>query len=312
MRKAFLVLVFVFSCGLSFGQKIRFSDSSNVWSIYVLTCCNPPSFTPEGSHWSWPYTGSSVIGGHKYYQLMGSYIREDTVLNKVYIRYHSDCLGDIDTVEKVLYDYNWHIGDTVRQPSICGFAPICWVIGIDSTKISAIWYKIWHFNGSYFGTGTDLDYHVIEGLGCTNKFDFAIKPYPYFEHSEQLFCFSNAGISPTLSHSVPSWGLLGDINFDNSSTCLLPLKSSESHKQSDFVVIHPNPIDNTSKIILPYNISSGKLIILNSIGQTIVNEAIQNKNEIQIGDKIKVPGMYYFRVTDNEAGKAYSGKFVAQ
>jgi hypothetical protein len=243
--------------------------------------------------------------------LFGGAIREDTSSGKIFVIYSNYCSGSIDSTERVLYDYTLNIGDTVRPPNYCGYNPVCWVIGIDSTTIDSRWYKIWHFVGSYFGgPSIDLDYYVIEGIGSTNGYYFPIDPYPEFEHSEQLTCFSNSGSVCPLSNPVPSWGLLGDIYFDDTSSCLIPtLSTSYVSTKNKNAVVFPNPINETSKIVFPYSISSGSLVILNDVGQ-VVKSSFQNKEEVLVCDKIRVPGIYIYRVTDNESGKMFTGKFV--
>jgi hypothetical protein len=311
MKKTLLAVLFILSVSPSFAQKIRFSDTTNKWEYLDLTCCDPPTFTPIGYHGWLGYVGTSTIAGIEYNILSDGLIRDDTILGKVFVIYHNHCTGMDDSVERVLYDYNWHVGDTVRQPNYCGANPVCWVTGIDSTLINSLWYKVWHFEGTFSGsTSVLLNYHIIEGIGCTNGPLYPINPYPYFEYSEQLFCFKSQGMSYPLSHSVPSWGLLGDIYFDNSTSCLLPLSSNKLSKINANVIVSPNPIDRSTKILLPYAISSGNLIITNTLGQTIISTSFQNKNELPIGDKIKQRGVYFFRAVDNETNNVYSGKFV--
>ena len=204
----------------------------------------------------------------RYLHLDLSYIREDTIANIVYIRYNYYCTGHLDTVDRVLYNYNWQVNDTIRQPDFCGDHPVCWVSAIDSTEINGIWYKVWHINGICGGDARPIAYNIIEGIGCTQAFDYAIRPYPPFENSEQIICFSNRGISYALSNTVWSWGLSGNIYFDNTTSCAshtIKVNGVQPINQSISVV--PNPTTSSITISAPTTIT--QLIITNLLGQIV-------------------------------------------
>ncbi len=308
MKKANLILLFALATLSSFGQKIRFSDSTNTWRWFECSHTTLPIIC-NTLHDS--YSGTIYFDTHKYIKYGMSYIREDTATGIVYIRYWIPCTAVMDTTDRVLYNYNWSVGDTVWPIHFCFGALVSWVTTIDSTKINSRWYKVWHFQGrdttiasSYFV------YNVIEGIGCTNGIDYPINPYTPFENSQQLICFSNQGNTDSLNIPVSSWGIDHTIYFDNSISCAThTLKVNKLFSQNRESSIIPNPIDNTTKIAFPYNIS-GSLTVLNSIGQVVVNMPFTNKDELLIGDKITAPGLYYYRVTDEGNGKVFSGKFV--
>lgn len=301
MKKANLILLFALATFSSFGQKIRFTDSTNVWEI--LNIVTDATTGPFAGYELLNDTGSLIFDSKKYRRISLSYVIEDTINNKVFIRYFNTMTGSLDTSDELLYDYNWAVGDTVRYFHPGWHSSVYWVAAIDSTQINSIWYKVWHFEGS------GPSYNVIEGIGCTNKFDYPVNPYPPFEFSSQLICFSNQRATYPLSNPISSWGVLGDIYLNNTTSCDNPLgiKDVSKHKTE----LYPNPIDNTTKIAFPYNVS-GSLIILNVIGQAVVNLPFTNKNELLIGDKITSPGLYYYRMTDEQGGKVFSGKFVKQ
>lgn len=298
MRKALLILVFAFSSCLSFGQKIRFTDSTNVWTVIRTEYDLGIHYYPDLYY----YAGDTTFNFHTYKKLFGgvafftdshcdpSLIREDTMLNKVFIL--------INDSEQVFMDYNLHLGDTAFHTGFSHDTTRVFVNNIDSTLINGLWYKVWDFQP----VGTCHAYYfVIEGIGCLNSPLFINHP-SYGLSNFNLMCFSNHGLNPLLSPMVGGY-------FDNSMSCATILNLNQVNSKNK-VTIFPNPINETSKILFPYNISSGNLIIINSIGQTVLNMPIQNKDELLISDKIKEPGIYFFRVTDNETGKVFSGKFV--
>jgi len=301
MKRGLLIAVLSFLYISSFGQKIHFSDSTNLWHWY--TWSSAIIFTPY--YYDDIYLDDTLIYGTNYkildHDWTTVFIREDTVVRKVFTINSST--PDTDTTEQLLYDYTLNLGDTFRTHHSVHF-----VSAIDSVLINSIWHKTWHLHGfSTDITGSFLnDYDVIEGIGCVNDPCFPIWPFT-FETETDLSCFSNRGTTPPLSHMVGPY-------FNNITSCSFTFGLSIYNVAAitNAAQLYPNPIDNTSKIVFPYSISSGDLVIINDIGQAVINMPIQNKEEVLIGDKIKVPGIYYYRVTDNLSGQVFSGKILNQ
>ncbi len=233
-------------------------------------------------------------------------VREDTIAKKVYGVY-LNAIGTItDSAEHVLYDYTLQVGDTFKR----AYTVNHYVADIDSVLINSTWYKTWHLVPTVIdtpvGQGAQNDYYVIEGIGCIQYPFFPADPTT-FESSYALTCFSTNGTTPPLSQKVGPY-------FDNTSSCSLTFGLAVNNVASTVksTYLFPNPIDETSIIILPYIILSGIFTVQNDVGQIIINAPFQNKEEVLIGDKIHIPGIYYYRVTDNETGKMFPGKFVSQ
>lgn len=291
----------------SSAQKIHFTDSANVWKYFTCSI----DFSLTESVGSQTYIKNIVINGRLYGWLGSSFVREDTVARIVYIKYNNDMATTVDTSDQVLYNYNWHIGDTVKYHQVSYSPTVSWVTSVDSTQINGLWYKVWHFAGYDSGSSMlPFTYHVIEGIGCTNGFDYAVNPYGSFEFSHQLICFSNKGNTDSLSYPVPSWGLAGTINFNNASSCAIHPVDVINLPNNSPASLFPNPINGNSLITFPYTIKSGTMMVINEMGQMVVNIPIYNKDEVLIGNSIRVPGIYYYRVTDNESGKLFSGKVI--
>ena len=314
MKKALWITLLILACFSSFAQKIRFSDSTNQWTWLF---CSIDGGQPIWlySYLSFEnYSGTVIINSHEYLGLGSSLIREDTIANKVFIRYYNTSTSTLDTVDEVLYDYNLSVGDTIKH-YVSDYFSTSWVTSIDSTLINGIWYKVWHFSGNLVTPGYFIGgfaYNVIEGIGCTNGLTYPYNPAPPFEASDQLVCFQNMGDSPPLSNPVTSWGVAIIVYFDDSASCAMhPLDISKLNNKNKITSIFPNPIDRTSKIVLPDK-GSGTLAVFNDLGQMIFCSTFEHKAELLIGDKINVPGIYFYRITDNEGARQYSGKFVFQ
>ncbi len=301
MKKVLYIYLFSVLSISSFGQKIRFSDRTNVWKELELA--------------DWPityldyqcnYIGDTISNGIKYEIFSGArglpsglcLIREDSILSKVYVKILPNFGGSsIDTTEQVLYDYNWQVGDTVIRNLNGYFIHV--ISGVDSTLINSVWHKVWHFQAVNSGS---KNFDIIEGIGCTDNPIFPLSPMN-FENAFRLMCFRNFSGSPTVNPAISGY-------FDNKTSCTLGI--DQIAEKSKNVLVIPNPINKSGKIVFPYTISTGSVILSNVIGQIVINIPIQNKEEIAIGDKIEVSCLYFYRVVDIQSGKVFSGKFMVQ
>jgi hypothetical protein len=240
--------------------------------------------------------------------------------SKVYV------IGPDDTVERVLYDFSLKLNDTLFTVYPQN-TYISWVAQLDSTELYGTWYKVWHFQG--IDTTSDsirrYQYNVIEGIGCTNGVYYPASPYSLSTYSSQLLCFTNdMGFTTALSNPVTTFGYGYSGSFDNDSSCSLfktapaPIIFDNTtgvqqlaQKTGDALVV-PDPVNEYSNLVFPYIIQSGTLVLLNELGQVITNVPFQNKDEMLIGDKINTPGIYCYRLTDNESGKVFSGRFISR
>jgi type IX secretion system substrate protein len=306
MIKILLILLFS-QAGIScYGQKIRFSDTTNVWFIRNLFDINTSAGIQISSkNSSCSYSGSLMSAGISYNVLNAIYdsglIREDTVAKTVFIRYYNPALHAYNAFDEVLYDYNLVPSDTIRHQQAQYPKTVSWVTLVDSTQINTIWYKVWHFNG-YCDCITYLlnySYNVIEGIGCTNGVVYPVNPEAPFTTSQQLICFSNNGNSYLLSNTVSSHGRLGTINFDNSTSCGL-LATSQVFDRNNKIDIFPNPVSNSITIKSPYEITA--VTIDNMTGQTVFTSYYHGE-EVQV-DVANLPsGMYLIRINGTEVRK---------
>ncbi len=277
----------------------------------TVGCCIPYPVRYTTAHYDSRVKYKDVTYQHLVYDFGSCLIREKEGV--VYV------IGTDDSTERVLYNFNLKLNDTLRNVYPYD-TYTSWVAQTDSTQLYGTWYKVWHFNGTD-DNGDSLRsfyYNVIEGIGCTNGVYYPASPYALSAYSDQLLCFTNdMGFTTGISNPVTAFGYGYTSSFDNSTSCsfvpVIPvndLSTKQLSQPNPNSTVIPNPINETGKIIFPYHIQSGTLVILNEIGQTITNTSFQNKEEILIGDQIKTPGIYFYRVTDNQTGKAFSGKFV--
>jgi hypothetical protein len=322
MKRLVLFTAVLLSFASSFAQRISFTDTTNVWSTIDsnIGCC-----IPIPTKWTKSYydTTSFIFNGKSYRYLYTSIatvpVRESA--GRVYV------LQISDSVERLMYDFNLNLHDTLRTNNTLDKFT-AWVSNIDSTQIAGQWYKVWHFDGIdsvlyYPDSGRALCYNVIEGIGCTNGPSYPVAPYSLVSFSQQLQCFKSDLIatSAPLSKPVVAYGFNYFSNYDNDSSCaafnavhsITVIGNDEVNKvssQSGTAKVVPNPANQSSRIILPGKFISGTVSIVNVTGQLVATISVQDKDEVIVGDRITIPGIYFYKVTDNTNGNTYSGRFV--
>lgn len=317
MKHVFLSAAIILLCLSSLAQKVQFTNPTNVWSFRDTTtgCCIPIGLEYKNAYYD--STGSVTYNGHNYQSLVtivaSFLVREDS--GKVYV------IGTPDSIEHVLYDFNVGLGDTMRAIYPTDTL-IAWVSQLDSTLFGGQWYKVWHFDGKdcssfYPDSVRAITYNVIEGIGCTNGLYFPVSPYSLVSFSEQMLCFTNdMHIASALSNPVVAYGDTFISYYDNDSSCMEfyahPPAPPETDAirllhQANSVLAAPNPINDQSKLLFPYSFLSGTVLVINEVGQIVVNMAFSAKEEILIGDRIEAHGLYYYRVTDDLHQTSFSG-----
>lgn len=288
MKRPLLFLLLSLISVAAFGQKIRFCDSTNEWRM-VHADWNHPYWMSYKLQYD---TGIVAINGMTYRTLNGILIREDTALNQIlYCRK--------DSTEEVLYNYNWQKGDTVHYnyDTLYNKQFYYLVDSVGQALISGDTVKFWKMKylPSVSTSNGYYEYFVIEGIGCTIGPIGGLMP-GVFENDDRLSCFTNRGVQPSVS-PVLSF-------FDNTTSCTLSIQGVSASQPAS---VYPNPITPSTRIKLPYEMNNGIVQIINTIGQVVWQRSVTNEKEIWIGDKIDVPGMYYYKITGND-GKQLQGK----
>jgi hypothetical protein len=294
--KYVLLIIVMFCSWLTFGQKIRFTDTTNQWTIV------DGRNSPSGIQWGMPRQvrlGEDTVINGKHYRLFDDvFVREDTNQQKVYAKVFGHM--HIDTAERILYDYNLRMGDTLRQTYGDTMFATHIVVDLDSVLINNIYhrtYKFEYLHGYVPFFMTTPGYDVVEGIGCAyfNPL-FPIEAW-YFEGGSLLSCFQNQYGRPDIGKSI--------VRFDNKCT-LSALQMENNELRVD---ISPNPVNERSIIKLPYTLKAGSLIISNAFGQVILKKQLIYTDELEI-DKQYNPGVYYYQIINNE-GERYFGKFIS-
>lgn len=307
------LLLFLLLCSLSIStsaQKIRFTDSSNVWrvaeSVGVYT------------HYTYFFGNDTLIGDKHYRPLVRTYIsesgdtsfgsnqymiREDTVLGRVYYR---DISLLIDTLERQLYVYNLNLGDTVNFGSYTDS-----VIAIDSLLIDGYYYKVYTMRDAGASTTLMHAYTYIEGIGALPGPGYPMTPLCFGEFSFALCCFQNKGTYPDIYLEYQNCEY--DWVFDNDScNCDPPPYSgiNDVRPQRFLAEVVPHPLQPSSLLQWQESIMEGRLKVTDATGRNIVTKEVSNTRSMPIGQLIRKPGLYFYELTDIKNKRTARGKLV--
>lgn len=307
LMKQSLVFVLLAFCGLHCaGQRIRFTDTSNKWSILYSHVDFPGSFTEDRAD----YASDTLINAVQYHQLSGPLplaVREDTVARKIYFRFlramesFGLTITPTDTLEHLLFDYDPIVGDTFKV-DYGRYHSVHYVATVDSVRLGGNYYKTWYMSNV---AGPYWPYTFVEGIGTTNAPHFSVNNAT-FESGWTLRCFTNNGQHPRCS---PAIGY-----FDNDTSCYrwpVGISSNASPRQLSPLVI-PNPGGKQSIIQVPNQAAHWILSVTDATGRKVFCADFEGKSEIPIGQFITVPAIYYYTLQDAATGHRYTGRFIFQ
>lgn len=294
MKRYLLSLTtFFLSFQYCYAQQIRFTDTSNTWS--VLNSTIDQCYTSY-----YHYNGETIINAKKYLLLDGVFVREDTLLKRVYVIPPAGETQDFSLTERILYDYNWQVGDTVRYDY--PFKHFKYTItSIDSTQINSKWYKIWHFenamsNDTFQNTTTTASYNIVEGIGSLNHPWFPVYPYT-FEGYYTLSCFSENNISPEVNPAIGG--------FNNTTSCTL--RTNVLSMRNKQIQVFPNPV-NTILYFSGAQLNETKIVVTDIPGRKLISSTLQ-KNSIDVSSL--QAGMYFYHLLYGEI-QISQGTFVKE
>lgn len=255
-----------------------FPESNAIWNIHFFLNCNWAGIANED--YSIEFGNDTIINLVTYHTLKTFYIesfspgncgstggpvqiyrgaiRQDTALKKVFI------VPRDSSNEKLLYDFNMAIGDTVRgylepepgQPDV--------VLSIDSILIGTQYRKKWKINQGY-------DISLIEGIGwtfgLTEPSPQNILDGPGFT----MMCFTENGAT---------------LYPDTNSNCQLINSAGKIETRENVLAVFPNP--NSGIFTVKANsVTLSKLEFYNSLGQLILTKVPSGNSEFtfNIADK---------------------------
>jgi hypothetical protein len=183
------------------------------------------------------------------------------------------CASESFDSEKILYDFNLQLGDTVTWKPYDNI-----VFGIDSIQAP---------NGEFLkriAFDSQQDYW-IEGLGSDIAFFGSYMPPP-FECGCTLWCAEATDLLPSNS-SPPCGGIVNGI--------------SHIHAERRFQ-ISPNPFSDFISLTSPFQ-SPSILSVMNSQGKITLKKRLQPLEKISFTKKeMPIEGLIFFRLISEEGG----------
>ena len=247
-----------------------------------------------------PGGGTYNAGGTVSGKITGGFYREDTTLHRVY------CLvaQGGDTIEHIIYDAGWRIGDTVKWGSPGSVHNQSAVTGYDSAFLNNSWHKAFRMVYTQgFGSG----YDIVEGIGSTKGPGFPAHALLPFENDDRLRCFNHAGYQPPITLASGR-----RIVFDNSTSCNVSPLGVQRSKPSVSVKVVPNPGGNQTVLQIGLAVKSGNVRLTDVSGQMVASFGFREKEIILIGQYLSTPGIYYYSLQDAGSGNRYTGRFIFQ
>lgn len=274
-----------------------FPQVNSYWSMYQSFYCWTGVPGPIGQSYSIFVSNDTVIGTETYHKLFIPYlksdstgctsasvtqgiykgcIREDLSAKKVY--YVKPFLSS----EKLLYDFNLQVGDTIHgELEVPGLAKDT-VISIDSVEAwgsGGGWVKRWFINSCY-------NIYIVEGVGSTYGVIEASPGCAPDNMERDVMCMVCQ--TSTTSYYYPAITDCGMITSVNTIA-----------KESD-VEIFPNPSNGSFQIDFNNNLFQ-RIIISNLLGDVLLKENINTSSNFLV--KNLENGVYILTLLDKDNRK---------
>lgn len=299
LRNLIIVSLFLLPAGYSFGQKISFCDTANLWVTTgdVDAVC------------AWErkaYLGSdTMISGQKYRRLSylsliytsystgcnatmgrGFFVREDAAYGMVYYRQPS-----VDQYEHVLYNYNMQPGDTIQYFSGGGSVADS-LVRLDSALIGGVYHKTFDFQ-SATGRGNRA-YTVIEGVGCVNHPLYPAYAGNCHGYAERLRCFSQAGLVQDFSMRWNQCDQLGNNFYTNCDYTTATTSVAETARVA--MVVKPNPARDQIEVSVPEGRGHLAVVVRDVLGRAVTSATMKGSS-MKIETSSWAPGTYFIYVS---------------
>jgi hypothetical protein len=204
-----------------------------------------------------------------------AFMREDTVLKKVYI--NSAATGGMD---ELIYDFTLNKGDTLHSDYLGNGQPIVIDTVEDLTLNNGETRRTFKIISALFSSYT-------EGIGGSFGL-FAQIPIGGCECNGGIFCIKQNGIN-----------LLGSY-CDYPYVGIAELKTMEIH-------VYPNPVKNELNVLIQKQLLGSVFILINSVGKTCLTLTLNSvNNKIPVFEII--PGAYCYRVYSKKS--ELNGKLI--
>lgn len=311
MKHCYTLLLLMW-CSLAGAQTdFRFADSTAQWSVLSAQwCMNTPCASFSTGVYSAP--NDTIINQLWYQQIYGfnspvCYLRKDSV-EKVYGRYKSD------SVEFLLYDFGWQVGDSITLGNALGrtwpYSVVdCRLDSIDTVDMGGLRRRFYvSYRIPQWNSGWSFERDIwIEGIGSlgTHFLSPGLDPQSLDGQKEDLLCFfekdsllyhdfmSSYFTDDTLSCFLNfDWVGVNDIGDAGGNLNVL-------YYRPYCIVKYSKPIENSTQLSL-YDLT-GRLILQ--------KELTEQTTRIDLGDMAQ--GVYVYSIQYDKR-KVKAGKLVIE
>ena len=306
MKSLLIILTFgLLPVYVTAQQYHPFPESNAYWTVY--------EFNQIYSYWNtYIYTvkGDTVINSKPYKKIwqlddipgtkdtswyLHSFMRQDTIQKKVwFIRKYMN-----ETTEKLGYDFDVQIGDTVYLPAFDyeNSGDSVFVVSTPLQDSSLLRNGEYRKNYAFENiNGSDLNPYVLEGIGTQRT------PFP------NLFYFDEFHQSEMTCHKVNGVYLYGASPHPDECDFTLDINEIMPNKT---VTVTPNPCNSYVNIQLPDNNDMEiELKIIDSFGKTILQKKVSPQNkDLRLNTTSYNNGVYIIYATTKN-GSFFTNKII--
>lgn len=311
MDKITALLPFLLLTHFSFGQSPSFFADGSRWVYHTGETSEPGQQLVHSSDRQDILHGDTLIGGINYFKLYSTfhhqllvytfpeqtlysydsigpaYIRYDTTLKMVYYLPH------IDSTERLIYDFNLQVGDTVPLQAWENL-PVT-IDSIDTIQVFGMSAKRF-FLDIEIATLPPENY-IIEGLGGSNGLTFLQPTFAALSGGidmTSLTCFEyqDSLYAPTNS----------DCPFIDFVSALQPVRDNPT------LLIRPNPTPDVFTVTISEDLLHATFTIVDALGRVIQSFKL---SDLHTTAQLHSPGLYFWRV--EQSGRLMgAGKLVGE
>ena len=311
MYKVIAILFFLQLSNLSRGQVPHFFADGARWVYHTHESSEPGQYFIHSAEEQIVIHGDTLIGGLPYFKLYTTrhnilevqtfpqtlifhtydsvgptFLRYDTLVKSVYY------LPSIDSTERLIYDFDLHVGDTTPMQS--ENFPTTVIRSIDSVSIFGVSVKRFFLTDVSDTTIDDRNY-ILERIGGSNGLTYYQPEYDWVSgqiYSTRITCFQyQDSIYPPLGGECPF------IDF-----------VSANHEINEVytLTVSPNPTQGLLRVTIGDELLNATCTIVDCLGRVAQSFKL---TELQSTAHLSSPGMYFWRV--EKGGRLIStGKLI--
>ena len=311
MNKVITILLLLLLTNLCHGQIPNFFADGSRWVYDTHTDSEPGAVWDNSSEEQIIINGDTAINEHTYHKLFTTvhrtvevfqpptyyhyydsigptFLRYDTTLRRVYY------LLAPDSTEKLIYDFELQVGDTLPMQS--EYFPFSTVRLIDTVTVFGVSLRRFFLTDESQVTAVGRNF-IVEGIGGSNGLTF-------YQPEATLL---SGGIPMTVINCFQYQDSIyapydGECPFIDFISAVTPI--SENHT----LTVNPNPTHNVFTVNISEELLGAICTIVDCVGRVIQSFKL---TELNTTAHLSSPGMYFWRV-EHDGHFIRSGKLICE